>query len=214
MKAMKLTFILLTASFLQLSASGLSQNVTISLKDAPVEKVFREIERQTSIGFLYTKKMLQESGKVTINVKNVSVEDVLKQCFYGKSLDFVIQNNTIVITKKYKAVIEEENPVAPPAIDIKGRVTDTEGEPLAGVSVLVTGTNTGTTTNANGEYSLAGIDANNKLTFSIVGYTSQTVSLKSGSTINIVLSVEVKQHSCCWLWFSKKKRSYRCCFFH
>ncbi|HQV55629.1 MAG TPA: secretin and TonB N-terminal domain-containing protein, partial [Chitinophagaceae bacterium] len=151
---MKLTFILLTASFLQLSATGLSQNVTISLKDAPVEKVFREIERQTSIGFLYTKKMLQESGKVTINVKNVSVEDVLKQCFYGKSLDFVIQNNTIVITKKYKAVIEEENPVAPPAIDIKGRVTDTEGEPLAGVSVLVTGTNTGTTTNANGEYSL------------------------------------------------------------
>jgi len=195
MKAMKLTFILLTASFLQLSATGLSQNVTISLKDAPVEKVFREIERQTSIGFLYTKKMLQESGKVTINVKNVSVEDVLKQCFYGKSLDFVIQNNTIVITKKYKAVIEEENPVAPPAIDIKGRVTDTEGEPLAGVSVLVTGTNTGTTTNANGEYSLAGIDANNKLTFSIVGYTSQTVSLKSGSTINIVLSVEVKQQS-------------------
>ena len=88
MRAMKLTFILLTATFLQLSATGLTQNVTISVKDAPVEKVFREIEKQTGIGFLYTRKMLQEADKVSINVKNTPVEEVLKQCFRGQSFDF------------------------------------------------------------------------------------------------------------------------------
>ena len=55
-KAMKLTFILLTAFCIQLSARGYSQNITLELKDAPLERVFREIQKQTGYGFLYTKK--------------------------------------------------------------------------------------------------------------------------------------------------------------
>lgn len=56
MKAMKLTFILLTASFLQLSATGLSQNVTISLKDAPVEKFFEKLKDKQVLDFCIPKR--------------------------------------------------------------------------------------------------------------------------------------------------------------
>ena len=73
-KAMKLTFILLTAAFLQVSAKGISQNVTLTLKGVSIEKVFREIEKQTGLGFLYTKKMLHSTPKMDIVVKDAQTD--------------------------------------------------------------------------------------------------------------------------------------------
>ena len=75
LKVMKLTAFLLTVAFLQVHAKGISQ-VTLSLKEAPMEKVFREIERQTGYGFLYTKEMLAGLPQVTINVRNAPVREV------------------------------------------------------------------------------------------------------------------------------------------
>lgn len=193
MKAMKLTFILLTVSFLQISASGLSQNVTISLKDVPVEKIFREIERQTGIGFFYNKSMLQELKRVSIHVKDVPVPDVLKQCFKEQPLDYSIQNNTIVITKK--SVTPENNFKLPPLIDVRGLVTNADGQPLSSVSVIVNGKNKGTSTNTNGEYFLSDVDENATLVFSIIGYSPQSVSVKGNTVINVILDLEVKQQS-------------------
>ena len=57
-RIMKLTGLLLVVGFIHVSASGYSQQVTLHVKDAPIEKVFREIERQTGYGFLYNKRML------------------------------------------------------------------------------------------------------------------------------------------------------------
>jgi TonB-linked SusC/RagA family outer membrane protein len=152
LKVMKLTFILLTAAFLQVSAKGISQNVTLALKDAPVEKVFKEIERQTGIGFLYTKKILQEAPKVSINVNNMPVADVLRLCFSEQDLDYSIQNNTIIITKKSVAVSAIALP--PPPITIRGVIQNETGEPQAGLSVQVKGTNTGTVTLASGAFTI------------------------------------------------------------
>ena len=96
-KAMKMTFILLTAFFLQLSATGVSQTVTISVKNVPVETVFRQIERQTGLGFLYNKKMLKKLENVSIDVKNAPVAEALSQCFINQAVAFNIENNTIVM---------------------------------------------------------------------------------------------------------------------
>jgi hypothetical protein len=70
------------------------------MKDVSIDKVFREIGKQTGYGFLYTKKMLQDAPKVDINVKNASLNEVLKYCLKDQSLDYAIENNTIIITRK------------------------------------------------------------------------------------------------------------------
>jgi TonB-linked SusC/RagA family outer membrane protein len=188
-KAMKLTFILLTAAFLQVSAKGFTQNVTLTLKGAPIEKVFREIEKQTGLGFLYTKRMLQDAPKVDIQVKDAAVGDVLKICFKDLPLTFTIIEQTIVV----KPVIKEEDiPTEESlAIDVKGRVVNDKGEPVEGVTVTVKGKRNATFTNANGEFSLIGVDRNATLVFSGVNVESYELKV-DGKTEFGTISLKTK----------------------
>lgn len=78
-------------------------------------------------------------------------------------------------------------------LNVTGTVTDSEnGSGIPGVSVLVKGTNRGTTTDANGKYNLNDVNANNTLVFSAVGYESQEVTVGNRSQINVGMKVDVK----------------------
>ncbi|MEO6819366.1 MAG: TonB-dependent receptor plug domain-containing protein, partial [Ginsengibacter sp.] len=196
LKALKLTFILLTAFFLHVSATGLSQNVTISLKNVPVEKVFKEIEHQTGIGFFYSKKMLRDVQRVSIEVKNAPIAVVLKQCFKDQSLDFTMQNNTIIIKKEnmtpVKGIPEVMN-VNPPPKAIRGLVSGVDGTPLSGVSVTIKGSTNGTTTNEKGEFTLDNIKESEVVVFSSVGFNSQSITIGTKSFIKVTLIAANKE---------------------
>ena len=73
---------------------------------------------------------------------------------------------------------------------ITGKVTDSSGGFLPGVSVVIKGTTNGTVTDADGNYSLGNVPPNATLSFSFVGMKKQEVVIKSNSTINIVLEEE------------------------
>jgi len=194
MKPMKLTFILLTVALLQVSAKGVSQNVSLTLKDAPVEKMFKAIEQQTGLGFLYTKKMLQGAPKVNIIVKNVPIAEVLKQYFKGQELDFTIQNNTIIIVKKTESVSQLagiETPSLPPPITVRGLVRTESGELLEGISVSVKGTNQGTKTSVNGTFTLEGIDEKSVLVFTGVNIETQEVALNGKPSVVVTVKFRI-----------------------
>lgn len=200
LKAMKLTAIFLLAFFMQISAKSFSQ-VTLSLKNASIEKVFREVERQTGVGFLYTRKMVKGLPRVTVDVKNTSVEELLNECFKGQPLEYSIDKNTIVINRKIERP-ESIIPVQllspepalplPPPIEIHGSVTDEQGNALANVSVVVVGTSVGTTTNADGRFSITAPDNRNvSLEFSSVGFVARRVEIGSQTEVNVVLAQDV-----------------------
>lgn len=192
LKIMKLTAVLLTIAFLQVHAKGFPQ-VTLTLKNVPVEKVFFEIERQAGYGFLYTKAMLSGLPNVTIKVKNASVNEVLNECFKGQPMVYSIENNTIVVTRKAAAA-----PVSPaaqepvPPIDIRGRVRSSSGEPLQNVSVTVVGSKVGTTTNDEGRFTLTAPDNKNiVLEFSSVGYQTKRINIGNQTEVDVELELEV-----------------------
>ena len=87
---MNFTAFCILLACLQVSAGGHAQTVTISLKEAPVEKVFREIKKQTGYFFLYNNEVLTRVGKVDIQVKNSTVEQALDICFKNKEVSFKI----------------------------------------------------------------------------------------------------------------------------
>lgn len=193
-KAMKLTFILLTAALLQVSAKSLSQNVTLNFKDAPAEKMFREIERQTGMGFLYTKKMLSDAPKVNINVKNSPVTEVLNQYFSGQQLDFKIQNNTIVITRRteVKSVMSNiEEHQLPPPITVRGFVRSEAGELLPGISITIKGTGKGASTDQNGQYIIENVDDKAILVFSAINIETLEVPVNGRTSILVTLKIKV-----------------------
>jgi len=74
---------------------------------------------------------------------------------------------------------------------ITGKVTSSEdGQGVPGVSVMIKGTNKGTTTDANGSYKISSSSAKDVLSFSAIGYTTSEVAVGSKNTINVVLNVE------------------------
>ncbi len=76
---------------------------------------------------------------------------------------------------------------------VSGKVTDSEkGEVLPGVSILIKGTQKGTTTDANGEYSITVADSKAVLVFSIVGYELQEVVVGNRATINVGMTTDTK----------------------
>jgi TonB-dependent starch-binding outer membrane protein SusC len=198
--AMKLTaFILLTAC-LTAAAAGHGQGVTLNIKDAPLEKVFNEIRKQTGYNFLFSSKELKEAGKVTVRVSSASIETVLALCFKDKPFSYVIENNNIVIRKKQESpnaddhsLTTSDSPLTTSLIDITGKVTDADGNPLAGATVKVNGTSKGTTTNNDGVFVLKGVDENATLEISFVGYETYMVAVNNKTAI--VASLKLKPES-------------------
>ncbi len=187
-KAMKLTFVFLTAFLLNVSAKSSAQKVTLHVRNASLDKVFREIEKQTGYGFLYTKRMLRDAGRVTLDVTNEPVTNVLQLCFSKQPLNFSIENNTIVISRRPDTT-NSLTALPNTLIPIHGIVKDEKGNPLAGVSIILKGTNRGTSTKADGSFS---IDANagDVLVFTIVGYQKISVTVGKRSNLTVVMEVE------------------------
>lgn len=187
LKAMKLTFVLLTAVLLQISAKGTLQTVTLSLKDAPLKTVFREIQHQTGLGFLFSEGILKDAHSLSIDVKNVPVEDVLQICFDGQPLSFSFENNKIVIFQKPANDLARQLVTLAPPVTIKGQITNEENKPLVGATITEKGTSNVTTSNAKGEFELLVSSSNAELIISYIGYGTQEVKYNGQSTMSVIL---------------------------
>ena len=187
---MKLTAILILAAALQVSAKGFSQKVTLSEKNTALTKVFREIKKQTGYGFFFDESWIQLSVKVTIKVKEVPLIKALDICFRNQPLTYSIVGNTVVVQLKQQATAApavETQPSPPPPIDIRGRITDAEGNPLNGATIKLKGTERGTTTDGNGNFTLQIPDEGGVLVVSFIGYQTQEIKATATGSMNIVL---------------------------
>jgi TonB-linked SusC/RagA family outer membrane protein len=182
--AMKLTAVLLIAACLQVSARGYGQKFRLSERNASLDKVFKEIKRQSGYHFWYENRLLDQAKKVTLDVTDATLEEVLALCFKDQPLSYTILEKTIVIKKR------EETPLPPPPppanVEVRGKVTDADGKPMAGVTVVLTSTKIGVTTDESGHYTI-NVPENGTLRFSYVGFETQTVSVHNRTTIDLAL---------------------------
>ncbi|MFI5163366.1 MAG: SusC/RagA family TonB-linked outer membrane protein [Sphingobacteriales bacterium] len=181
---MKLVIFFITIACLQVSASALAQKITLNEKDAPLEKVFNDIKNQTGFNFFYEHNILNGASKVTINVKDASLQDVLDQCLKDQPLVYTIAGNTVGVKKKDKPIVQ--TPPAP-AADITGRVTNKQGEPLSGATVLIKRTKTGTLADANGRFTIRSVEQTDILLVSFIGYKTLEVPVGTKTVFNVSL---------------------------
>ncbi|WP_163717532.1 TonB-dependent receptor [Mangrovibacterium lignilyticum] len=190
---MKLTTLLLLISFMAVQAEGFSQatSLNINMANTTIKDVLREIEDQTEYFFMYNDSKVDVQRKVNINLENKSVEEVLNTLFEGTSTDYVIKNRQIVLYPENQDAKETPKPMKTTQgiKSVTGRVIDTEGLPLPGVTVVVKGTTNGTITDPNGNYSLNDLPANATLIFSFLGMKMQEVPVSKG-TINLTMQEE------------------------
>lgn len=185
---LKFTAIILLTACLSASANGYSQKVSLSGKNISMEKLFSSIETQTGYVFFYNYDLLNEAKPVTIELKNVPLNDALKLVFKDQPLDFVIKQQTIFITKKILPTVSKEKPLLPPLITVKGRVTNPNGEPVA-ASIVIKGTRNGTITNNEGYFELRNIDENATLLITGIGIEPAEVKVKN-TFLDIVVKIK------------------------
>lgn len=182
---MKLIVLLMTTALLEVHAAGFAQTVSISARSTSLEKVFKEIRKQTGYTFLYTDEQLFHARAFSLELKNVPLRDALDQCFENQPLHYTIENKTIVVKRKPAA----ETAAAPADVVVKGKVTDDKGQPLPGVTIQVKGTARGVTTNANGEYSIEAPGPDAVLIVSSIGYNRREVPVGGKAELNISLEI-------------------------
>ncbi|MEO8764006.1 MAG: TonB-dependent receptor [Ginsengibacter sp.] len=188
---MKLTAFILLTICVQASAKSFSQKVTLSARDVSLENVIRNIKKQTGYSFFYNVDWLQRAKTVTIDVKDMAIEDALNIVFKDQPLTYKVINNTIVL--KLKEVVPPKalqvlSP--PPPVDtIRGRVLNEKGEAMEGVTVVVKRTKLATSTNSNGEFRIAA-DKGAVLGFTYVNYAAQEIVVSSQSTYNVSLQLQ------------------------
>ena len=161
-KVMKLlVIVLLTLSGLSVSAraSAQQQRVTLDLKECTVMELFQAIQQQTDLFFVYNHMNFKHIEKLNVQAKNEEVETLLKRLFKNLELDFVFNEQTVIIKpQKTKNTI------------IQGIVRDKDKLPLPGVTIIIKGTTTGVTSDKDGRFKLVLVSSRETtLVFSFVG---------------------------------------------
>ncbi|WP_162304616.1 TonB-dependent receptor [Maribellus luteus] len=186
---MKLTTLLLFLSMVTMATGSYSQNTRFSLnvKDATILQVLEEIERQTEFGFLFKTDQLDMEDRYTVNLKEAKIENVMNEVLDNEHYSYRVMDRIIVISKKDANpddMMDQNNE------KVSGKVSDSSGLPLPGVTVVVKGTTAGTVTDADGKYSLSNIPEGATLVFSFVGMQTQEVVVGSQTSIHVRMEDE------------------------
>ncbi len=191
-RIMKLLSFLLFIAFMTASASGNSQGVTLNENNVSLEKVFRELNKQTGYDFFYNMKSLKNARPVSIQVKNAGLQEVLELCFKNQPLTFTITGKIVVIQKKENFQPHQSITItAPSPMDIRGRIVNEKGQPVI-ANIVIKGSSIGTSSNEQGYFTLTGVNEN--ITLIISGVSIETMEYKiNGKTDlgNITVKTQV-----------------------
>ncbi len=195
-RIMKLTFFLLFACCVHLSAKTFSQDISLSVRDAPLKSVFKAIKKQSGFVVLYNQELLEKAHPVSLSVSKMPLATFLEALFRDQPLNFRIDDRTIFLSEKKEPL--STTPVFQPAAaatlraerPVTGVVRGQDGQVLAGASVKIKGTNKGAYTGVDGEYTLTVSASDRVLVFSFVGFLTQEAVIGNQEVINVTLRVD------------------------
>ena len=187
---MRLTAILLLTITMHVSATGLSQTVTIFKANASLEQIFEVLQQQTGYSFMFNSHMLDKAKKVSIRVSNGTVEEVLAKCFKDQPFTYVVHDKVIVVKEK-EAVSAPNPPVAPP--HFRGTIRDENNKPIEGAAITIKSLPAGTTTDKQGKFELNIPNGTYAVEISFVGYKTvqQTVVISDDKPVNLSITLQV-----------------------
>lgn len=197
---MKLTLLLLTAGFLQLSATGNAQSVTLSVRNCKIDSVFSIVKKQTGYVFFCSADIIKEIHPISIEAQAMELNQFLEKLFVSLPVKYSIKNKTIVVSRKSPASpiekversslvqFNRDEDTIPP---VPGIVRGRDGRALSGASVIIRGTKRGASTDAKGQF-LIDVNPGQILVISFIGYKTAEVRITSEKMdmIDIVLNAE------------------------
>ncbi len=104
LRVMRLTSLFLTVFCIHLSARTVSQEISFTGTNVPLEKLFNVVRQQTGHVFFFKKNILKNARPVTISVKNQSLTVFLETIFDGQPLEYTVENGNVFVRNKAAAL--------------------------------------------------------------------------------------------------------------
>lgn len=162
---------------------GAAQRITLSLKQAKLFAVFREIKRQSGYDFIFQADILNKLQPVDIQVKNVSLKEALDKCLQNLPLEYTIENKNVIITARP----QQHTPASSQQRSVHGQVTDEAGNALPGANVVIRPLNRHALTDEQGMFSFTTAGTEDTVVVSYVGYRAAVLPVKNQQRIAITL---------------------------
>lgn len=180
-------FISLVCVFQSFGSKSYEQNskISLSVKETKLGDILLQIENITDYRFAYDKNKIDTDRNYSVDVENIEISKLLKELFSNDGIEFAISDHqiTLVSSQYGSAVIQQES--------ITGKVTDSSGEPMPGVTIIVKGTTNGTISDTEGNYTLSNVPSDATIVFSFVGFLTEEVQASGQTTINVVLIEDI-----------------------
>jgi len=189
LRIMKLAWFLILFLTLQTNASLWSQTIQmdVHLQNTTLLELFTHIEKNSEYRFFYSNDEVDVNQRVTVTAKNKVIGDILNEAFKDLPYFFKELNGKMILVEVKSA---ETNQLDSKQSIVSGKVTDDNGEPLPGATVIVKGTTQGTVTNFEGDYTLQNVAEGAVLQFSFVGMRTQEVVFGKQTIVNITLEAD------------------------
>lgn len=190
---MKLATFIMILTLAQVSAASFAQRLSYSKKAASLTDIFTEIKKQTGYHVFYADEKVNVNRKLDVDFKNVNLKTVLDLVVKDHGMEYTIDSRNIIIKPKESSLIDKVLGIFK-TIDVKGRVLDEEGKPLAGATIFMMqeteeinfvqadGLNliakkfkVAGVTNAAGEFLIRNVDENAYLVVSYIGYMPRRI---------------------------------------
>jgi hypothetical protein len=190
------TILMVTSLHFLMATPGRGQGIndtklTLELKNETLESALKKIEHLTDFRFVYRSNEIRGINDITLDKAERTLSETLMMILEPTSFTFREMKKNILIVRKEESSIDdaEGNPIEH---KVSGKIIDDTGEPLAGVSIVLKGTTTGTTSGADGTYELTLPEPTGVLMFSFIGFATQEVAVDNRTVIDITLVPDVK----------------------
>ena len=166
------------------------EKLTLKRENVSMLDIILAVEKQSGMTFVYSMDAVNKIGKITIDVKDVSIDSVMSVCLQKTEYTYSLEKNVVVIKKRpaneiAQSIAEQKKRI------ISGTVVDKQKMTLPGVSVYIKGTTIGVVTDVSGSYKLEVPVSTKVLVFSFVGMKTKEVALDKENVVNVVMEEEV-----------------------
>ncbi len=179
-------FILLTVlQSLAISDYAQSKKIDLKIDQARIVDVLDKIEDQSDFFFFYNNKAIELDRKVSLDVKNKTINEILHTLFKDTNIEYTINDRQIILSNKENGYSSTQQ-----LKKISGKVTSSLGEPIPGLTISIKGTTHGTITDIDGDYSISDLPMNATLVFSYIGMKTKEIAVNGHTTINVTMEDE------------------------
>lgn len=167
-----------------------AQNARLSLnvEEETVANVLRQIEDASDFDFFYNNSHVDLNRRVSVSAQNSDIFAILKEIFEGTEVRYTVLDKKIILSTQLDASpqgVQQQGNV------VKGKVVDANGEPVIGATIKEVGTDNGTVTDVDGNFTIK-TQADATLEISFIGYQSQTLKAVTGKELAITLKEDTE----------------------